>query len=228
MINKIKYFKDKPIVADIIDLLIICLVTFILGKLLVSHIVLTGYVPSSSMETLIMTDDRILADRMAYWNAEPKRGDIVVFYAPDDKQTCTDCLHTNDNLNPAYDADEKIICAKCNKPLNGTVRHFVKRVIGVPGDTVSFSEGFVYINGSKLDEPYISQQTYSSKTFTVPEGCYFMLGDNRGDSKDSREWINPYVPKKEICGKVFLKFSIRLDNLHVKIIKSYDEYDESQ
>ena len=83
MVNKIKYFKDKPVLAEIIDLIIICIIALMIGKLLITYIILTGYVPSGSMETTIMTGDRILADRMAYWNAEPERGDIVVFYAPD-------------------------------------------------------------------------------------------------------------------------------------------------
>ncbi len=196
MVNKIKYFKDKPVLAEIIDLIIICIIALMIGKLLITYIILTGYVPSGSMETTIMTGDRILADRMAYWNAEPERGDIVVFYAPDKKAA-------------------------------GITEYYVKRVIGLPGETILIKDGNVYIDGMRLEEPYLRDGATNdgdSEEYTVPEGCYFMMGDNRYGSEDSRFWDHKFVPKEDICGKVFLKFSLRLNNFHFKIIKSYDDY----
>lgn len=89
-------------------------------------------------------------------------------------------------------------------------KKFVKRVIGLPGDTVSFTDGDVYVNGEKLDEPYLKEQhvTYSpnSTSYTVPEDCYFMLGDNRENSKDSRYWSEPYVQKNKILAKVLFRY----------------------
>jgi len=81
---------------------------------------------------------------------------------------------------------------------------FVKRVIGMPGDHISFKNGFVYINNKKCDEKYLDVvvETNSGQTFDVPEGCYFVLGDNREDSHDSRFWADPYVKKREVIGKV--------------------------
>ena len=79
-----------------------------------------------------------------------------------------------------------------------------KRVVGIPGDEVSFRDGYLVINGQIADESdYIGEdiETNSDKVFTVPDGCYFLLGDNREDSYDSRFWNNPYIPENKIIGK---------------------------
>lgn len=86
---------------------------------------------------------------------------------------------------------------------------FIKRVIGLPGETVEIIDGKVYIDGSDtpLDDSFIPEiPTGSYGPYTVPEGCYFMLGDNRNNSKDSRFWQNPYVEKDKILGKAVLKY----------------------
>ena len=78
-----------------------------------------------------------------------------------------------------------------------------KRVIGLPGDELSFENGYVYINGLRAIESYIPEEveTNCSKSFCVPEGCVFVLGDNREDSIDSRFFVNPYIPMSDIKGK---------------------------
>ena len=84
---------------------------------------------------------------------------------------------------------------------------FVKRVIGVGGDTVEVRNDEVLVNGEVLDEPYIREQTEGNfGPYTVPEGHYFMMGDNRNQSLDSRYWTNTYVPEDEILGKVVLRY----------------------
>ena len=86
----------------------------------------------------------------------------------------------------------------------------VKRVIGLPGETVSFSGGSVYINGEKLAEPYLPVPgiTECEKTFTVPEHCVFFMGDNRTGSFDARYWENPYISVYELQARVFLTISV--------------------
>ena len=78
-----------------------------------------------------------------------------------------------------------------------------KRVISLPGDEISFENGDVYINGLRLEESYLPEgvETYCIKSFCVPEGCVFVLGDNREISKDSRFFENPYIPMSDIKGK---------------------------
>ena len=88
--------------------------------------------------------------------------------------------------------------------------YYVKRIIGVPGDTIDIRDGHVYLNGSEtpLDEPYIREPMEVSPPlhYEVPEGCYFMLGDNRNFSADSRFWKNTFVKKEKIIAKVLFRY----------------------
>lgn len=93
---------------------------------------------------------------------------------------------------------------------------FGKRVIGLPGDTIEFKSGYVVLNGQYCDESaYLAEdiETNSPKTFVVPEGCYFVLGDNREYSNDARYWQEPYISKEDIIGSYMgqIDFSIQFD-----------------
>ena len=84
---------------------------------------------------------------------------------------------------------------------------YVKRILGVGGDTIEVNQGEVRVNGTVLDEPYIKERTEGKYgPVTVPEGCYFMMGDNRNRSMDSRFWDNTFVTKDQILGKAVLKY----------------------
>jgi signal peptidase I len=90
-------------------------------------------------------------------------------------------------------------------------RDFIKRVIGVPGDTVSVHNDTVYVNGHALKETYISQPpTYtwpsSGRAEVVPKDEYFVLGDNRNNSFDSSKWPTPWLPKSDIIGKAWIAY----------------------
>ncbi len=149
-------------------------------------------IPSSSMEPtlhcarpgsgcLARFSDRVLANRLIYHFRDPKRGEIVVFKTPPAAQAA--CL-TGGGAN------------------GGDT--FVKRLIGLPGDRWREQDGYIYINGKKLDEPYIEQERRDADTFpekTVPKDQYIMLGDNRSSSCDSRRW--GAVPRKNLIGPVF-------------------------
>ncbi len=78
----------------------------------------------------------------------------------------------------------------------------VKRCLGLPGDSIVFDgTGDVYVNGELLDEPYVSSDSNYTGGFTVPEDCYFFVGDNRGGSLDARYWDEPYIHKSFVKGK---------------------------
>ena len=86
---------------------------------------------------------------------------------------------------------------------------FIKRIIGLPGETIEIKDGIVYIDGTEHAEA--NDYCYETPTgsfgpYTVPEGCYFMMGDNRNNSHDSRYWENPYVAKDKILGKALLRY----------------------
>ena len=141
-----------------------------------------AWVPSGSMETTIPTKSLLVSLRLPYLVGDP---------APERGDIIT------------FQSDE-------------LGKLLVKRVIGLPGDEVSFSGGYVYIDDERLDEPYLPQQGISAsrnnEVFSVPEGCYFMMGDNRTGSDDSRFWVEPYVSGEDICSKVLLIISVHKEN----------------
>ena len=85
---------------------------------------------------------------------------------------------------------------------------YVKRVIGLPGETVEIKDGYVYIDGEPIEEPYLKEEMYGTfGPYVVPEGSYFMLGDNRNSSADSRKWSNTFLEEEDIIAKVLFRYS---------------------
>ena len=94
---------------------------------------------------------------------------------------------------------------------------YLKRIIGLPGETIEIVDGLIYINGSDkpLKEDYLNDVPNGNYgPFEVPEGSYFMLGDNRDRSEDARFWENKYVKKEKIVGKAFFKYYPKFEILH--------------
>lgn len=77
----------------------------------------------------------------------------------------------------------------------------IKRCIGLPGDKIELDDGKLYVNGEYTEEPYVVNTYEEDGSWTVPEGCYFFLGDNRSGSYDAREWEDPYIEAEEIIGE---------------------------
>ena len=155
-----------------------------LGLLIRTYVVQTFYVPSGSMVPTLLVGDRILVDKLPVVSQDIHRGDIIVF------------------RRVARDTDP-------SKPAN-----LVKRVIGLPGETISSRGNTVLINGRPLAEPWLPDLKKLPKRLgcysanlditkaKIPQGQYYVLGDCRGNSSDSRFW-GP-VPASHIIGKVFL------------------------
>ena len=123
-----------------------------------------------------MEGDRLLGIRLAYTFTEPKRGDIIIFKFPDNEE-----------------------------------ENYVKRIIGMPGDTIELRDARVYINGSEtpLEEDYLKEEWImdsNPRFYQVPDNCYFVMGDNRNNSWDSRYWNNTYVSKDKILGKAWFRY----------------------
>ncbi|HBG22265.1 MAG TPA: signal peptidase I [Peptococcaceae bacterium] len=128
------------------------------------------YIPSPSMETTLMTNDRIIVNKFIYKINEPERGDIIVFQYP---------------LDPERD--------------------FVKRVIALEGETIEVRDNYVYINGKRLEEPYIQDTMVSNfGPVRVPKDHLFVMGDNRNNSDDSRVWGALHT--KYLVGKTVFKY----------------------
>lgn len=87
---------------------------------------------------------------------------------------------------------------------NDRSRDFIKRIIGLPGDTVAISNGEVRVNGALIDEPYIKDPSPNNQTWTVPEDSFFVMGDNRRNSSDSRSWSS--LPEDDIIGKAWVVY----------------------
>lgn len=91
---------------------------------------------------------------------------------------------------------------------------YLKRIIGLPGETLNIIDGKIYINDNTipLDEPYIKEEMLGSfGPYTIPEGHYFVMGDNRNNSIDSRYWQNPFVSEDKILGKAIFRYYPKID-----------------
>jgi signal peptidase I len=140
-----------------------------------TYVVQTFYIPSGSMEPTLNIGDRILVDKLSYDLHAVHRGDIVVFARPP---------HEN---------------------LEAGVNDLVKRVIGLPGETISAQNGSIYINGKPLAEPWLPKgvTTGNFSPVHIPKGDYFVMGDNRDFSEDSR-FFGP-ISGSLIVGRVVMR-----------------------
>lgn len=165
---------------EIISWIMVIVGAFIFSVLFDNFVIVNALVPTGSMMDTIPEKSRNIGFRLSYLFSEPERFDVAVFVFPDSPPD-----------------DEKL---------------YVKRIIGLPGEKVEIIDGKVYIDDSyvPLDDSFVRVVDYPDSMswgpYMVPEGCYFMLGDNRTNSEDSRYWTNKFVARDKIRGKIIFRY----------------------
>ena len=165
---------------DIIETVVIALSIFLIIYLFVAS---PHQVNGQSMVPTFQSGEFVLSDKVSYKMGNPKRGDVIVFHAPES--------------------------ANCPK---GTGCDFIKRVLGLPGESIEVREDAIWVNGQKLDEPYIPEEfetlpgnaTKNGQSVFLGPDEYFVSGDNRPYSSDSRAW--GAIHKSDIVGRALLRY----------------------
>jgi signal peptidase I len=175
-----------------------------LALLIQAFLIKPYQIPSGSMEPTLDINQRILVNRFIFHFTDPKPGDVVVFHPP------AGADHSNgDQCGAPYDAAQQ----SCPEPTEDkSSETFIKRIVAGPGDTVSIKNGLPVVNGKVLEPDGYEINPCGPagsgcnlpKQITVPPDHFFMMGDNRGQSDDSRFW-GP-LPEKWLIGKAFATY----------------------
>ncbi|HEY5170148.1 MAG TPA: signal peptidase I [Acidimicrobiia bacterium] len=169
--------KTKPSWAVALEWALLIVSALLIALLIKAFLFQAFYIPSDSMVPTLKTNDRVIVNKLSYRLHAVHRGDIIVFKSPPE-------------VDPSVD-------------------DLVKRVIALPGETVEGrADGHIYINGKVLKEPYLPKGQSPGPGFAVirvPPGSYWVMGDNRSNSRDSRFFPQHFIRKKDIVGRVFLR-----------------------
>lgn len=186
----------KKIINEIKGIALTILGSIIIVAIVNTEVLASAKVQQESMENTLYSDEKLIVDKVSYNFTTPKRGDIIIFFDNDEKGNI---------LEEGYEYLKEIASISYN---TDTRTRLVKRVIGIPGDEIDIRDGYVYLNGSILEELYVKGETYSrDKEFPikVEEDTVFVLGDNREVSKDSRNF--GLVNINQIEGKAVFRIS---------------------
>jgi signal peptidase I len=193
--------KQKSAGGSLLELVVIVAVALGLALGIQAFLVKPYRIPSGSMLPTLEVGQRVLVNRIGNRFADPRVGDVLVFHPPkgSDTDTCGD--------------GDRQQGQACDRPTKRRADiNFIKRVVAGPGDTIYIKGGHVYRNGRRERDSYISRSCESSDgrgcnfttPITIPADHWFMMGDNRGESDDSRFW-GP-VPRKWIIGGAFATY----------------------
>jgi signal peptidase I len=191
--------KEKSAGGQLLELVLIVAVALGLALLIQAVLVKPYRIPSESMLPTLKVGQRVLVNRIGNRFNDPEIGEIVVFHPPQgaDEQQCGNSTTGDDTGSP---------CSRPNPRREGV--NFIKRVVAGPGDRIAIdAKGHVVLNGKVQRERFVIEcpsDCSMPKAITVPPGHWFMMGDNRGESDDSRYW-GP-VPKKWIIGGAFATY----------------------
>jgi signal peptidase I len=188
----------------LIELVVIVALAIGLALLIQAFLVKPYRIPSGSMEPTLDIGQRVLVNRVGYHLGDPEVGDIVVFHPPEGADTSQTCGVTVNGRQP-WETGEL-----CPQPVGQEDdTNFIKRIVAGPGDRLSVKHGHPVVNGVMAEEHFIKpcvsgRECNLPKTITIPPDSYFMMGDNRGSSDDSRFW-GP-VPRDWIIGQAFFTY----------------------
>jgi len=191
--------RPKSTLGAVVELVVI--VGFAIGlALLIQAFAVKPYqIPTGSMIPTLTIDQRVLVQRISFRFTDPSIGDIVVFHPPKGAVTNEMC--------GVPDVEGRVCAAPVDEP---DETNFIKRVVAGPGDTLTIKDGHAIVNGEPIEDDFIKpcgaigRGCDFPKEVTIPDDHYFMMGDNRGGSDDSRFW-GP-VPKEWIIGKAFATY----------------------
>ena len=192
--NERKIKKDK-ITNEVLEWIFCIVIAVVLAFLI------KGFIGTF---TTVKNDQRLWLDRtIRTFNGKYNRGDIVTFEAP----RGSNVYISNTNPKAVYEERQNFLEVINKDFLEVDKISLIKRVIGLPGDHIEIKDGSVYVNGEKLEESYLGSEVVTESfilnDFTVPEGYYFMMGDNRERSSDCRTL--GCIPKNKLEGRVVRK-----------------------
>lgn len=194
---------SKSAGSSLLELVVIVAVALGMALAIQAFLVKPYRIPSESMVPTLSVGQRVLVNRVGTHFGKPSVGEITVFHPPAGAES-----EAGDQCGA-----EPAPGAACSQPTAQRADvNFIKRIVGGPGDTIAVREGRVIRNGKPTDEPFISDTCAGDagagcnfrNAITVPPGHYFMMGDNRGESDDSRFW-GP-VPEDWIIGEAFATY----------------------
>jgi signal peptidase I len=193
----------KSLAGNVVELAVVILTAIAVAFALESFVVKPYRIPSASMEPTLQINQRILVNRLGLDFGAPHVGDVVVFHPPSDYTACAD-PNQGETAGGTYEPQPCDVAQ--GRPSSTT---FVKRVVGLPGDRLRILGGLVIRNGrpeshSSIVECGGAAACNFPDAIVVPRGDYYMMGDNRPDSEDSRFW-GP-VPASWLIGKAFLSY----------------------
>ncbi|MFY9488095.1 MAG: signal peptidase I [Solirubrobacterales bacterium] len=205
-----------------IELVVIVITALALALLIQALLVKPFRIPSESMVPTLKVGQRVLVNRIEGRFGNPERLDVVVFKPPAGAESNSCGVKDGEEYAPGKvykSGGDDLLGDKmpCPKPAPGKYsENFIKRVIGMPGDRLKIDRGHAYIDGKMLNEPYVNKEDSCDRSgsfsgdctfsieITIPAGHYFMMGDNRNASADSRYW-GP-VPADYVVGEAFATY----------------------
>ncbi len=196
--------RAKSTSSSLLELVFIIAIAVGLAIAIQAFVVKPYRIPSGSMEPTLTIGERVLVDRIGNRFGSPSIGDILVFHPPHGADT-SECGVPGQGQ--FYSGPQSLYPCSQPTPTRST-QNFIKRVVGLPGDRIAIRNGHVVRNGVLQKEPFTAPcgtgTDCNLKQITIPKGEYFMMGDNRGDSDDSRYW-GP-IKRSWIIGGAFASY----------------------